>query len=544
MKKKTYLYNLLFPALLYATLTGVCVGTCIVLFKFCASHVIHTSGAVYELLRAHPEYLPAAVGILLACAFLCAAVYRFHPNLRGGGIPTSIGILRGLISFRWIYNLCGVFAMSQLTFFLGVPLGTEGPSVQIGTALGRGVTRIGSRTAGQKHAAWDRYLMTAGACAGFCTATDAPISGMMFAIEEAHQRISPMILLVSTISVTAAKVTSTLLSPLVGVNTYLFAPMHLIVLKPGELWLPILIAAAVGLFAVIFLKYYLLLRTLWLRCTERLHRMLPTGAQKIFSGVFPLFIVFLLTLFAGFGSETNLSSGHHLIEELMHGQLAWFLLFIFVIIRMTIMIFANCAGITGGMFLPIMALGAMISSIIGGFLITRTPLTSGYYPIVVVLGITACIASMMKMPLTAIVFSIEALSAHENIVPVLIVSVLSYFITEAFEVESINEIVLEHRLEDMRHGKEPVTVDTTVTVKADTFAVGKQVRDIFWPANLFVLSVRHDTEAKEKMDERGDKTLRVGDILHIRYETYDPRETERELYAIVGSQQTPEMTEN
>jgi hypothetical protein len=190
------------------------------------------------------------------------------------------------------------------------------------------------------------------------------------------------------------------------------------------------------------------------------------------------------------------------------------------------------------MFLPIMALGAMISSIIGGYLITHTSLTSGYYPVVVVLGITACIASMMEMPLTAIVFAIEALSAHENIVPVLIVSVLSYFLTEVIEVDSINEVVLEHRLEDMHRDKESVTVDTEVTVAPNTFAIGKHVRDIFWPANFFVLTVRHSDEHHAQMDERGDLTLREGDILHVRYESYDPEETARELYAIVGPQDT------
>ena len=540
MKKNTYINNLIYPELIYATLTGVCVGACIVIFKFCASHVITLSGEIYAQLRADPRLALAALGGMLGCAVLYASAYHFISNLRGGGIPTSIGILRGLIPFRWLYNVIGVFALSMMTFLLGVPLGTEGPSVQIGTALGRGVTRAGSRTAGSKHAAWDRYLMTAGACAGFCTATDAPISGMMFAIEEAHQRIAPMILLVSTISVTAAKVTSTLLSPLLGVPTYLFAPMRLIVLKPHELWLPALIAIAVGLFAVVFLKYYTLLHRLWQRASARLAAHTRGKAGKACCAVLPIFVVLVLTLIAGCFSGTLLSSGHHLIEELMHGHLAWYLLFAYAAVRMTVMIFANCAGITGGMFLPIMALGAMVSSFIGGFLITHTPLTSGYYPVVVVLGITACIASMMKMPLTAIVFAIEALSAHENIVPILLVSVLSYFITELFEVESINEIVLERRLEHMRAGKEPRTVDTTVTVTDRSFAVGKQVRDIFWPANLFVLSVQHPTDRKAEMDERGDKTLRPGVLLHVRYETYDPDETQKELYAIVGEQQSCE----
>ena len=72
--------------------------------------------------------------------------------------------------------------MSLLSFLMGVPLGNEGPSVQIGTAVGRGTTRIALR----KRFAWDRYSMTGGACAGFAVATGAPISGILFAVEEAH----------------------------------------------------------------------------------------------------------------------------------------------------------------------------------------------------------------------------------------------------------------------------------------------------------------------------------------------------------------------
>ena len=220
----------------------------------------------------------------------------------------------------------------------------------------------------------------------------------------------------------------------------------------------------------------------------------------------------------------------------MHGHLFWFSIIGLVATRMTIMILANSAGVTGGMFLPIMALGAMISSIIGGYLITHTPLTAGYYPVVVVLGITACIASMMKMPLTAITFAIEVLSAHKNIIPVLLVSVLSYLITELFGAESINEHVLEHRLEDTRRSVEPVLFDGCITVRENSFAVGKQIRDIFWPANLFVLSVQHSPDTSAEVDEHGGRTLHPGDILHIRYSTYDQQETIAALFAIVGPQ--------
>ncbi len=523
-RRKNYIYNLLFPALIYSFLTGALVGCVIVLFKFCASAVMKWSGTLYGLLRENPIYLLPTAALLCLFAFLYAVVYKRHGNLRGGGIPTSIGILRGLIPFQWIYNAVGVFCLSLLTFFIGVPLGTEGPSVQIGTALGRGATRLFAK----KHGAWDRYIMTGGACAGFCAATDAPISGMMFAIEEAHQRISPMIILVSTVSVTASKIACAALAPVFGVPTYLFAPMTLPLCELRSLWLPVLIAVAVGLYAVLFLKYYTFLRRLWTGYMTRL----PEYVRILF--------ILLLTLISGFISAETLSSGHHMIGELIEGHLVPHLLLAFIAVRATLMILAGSAGITGGMFLPIMALGAMISSVIGGLLITYTPLGAEYYSIIVVLGITACIAGMMKMPLTAVVFAIEALSAYENIIPVLLAAFVSYLITEIFEVESINDYVLERRLETLHEGRAPRVVDLYVTVQKDTFAVGKQVRDIFWPANTFVLSVQHRSERSAELDQRGEQTLRVGDRLHLCYSSFNEDDTRGELFAIVGKQEPSE----
>ncbi|MBQ8577061.1 MAG: chloride channel protein [Clostridia bacterium] len=522
--QKNYIYHLMFPALIYSFFTGTLVGVVIVLFKYLANLAGTWSGKLYDAMRANPKVTLGTAVFLCAAAGVYLFVYRRHGNLRGGGIPTSIGILRGLIPFNWVHNAVGVFFLSLLTFFIGVPLGTEGPSVQIGTALGRGMTRIFAK----KHAAWDRYIMTGGACAGFTAATDAPISGMMFAIEEAHQRISPMIILVSTVSVTASKIACAALSPLLGVSTRLFPQMTLPVFSLSGLWLPVLIAIAVGLFSVVFLKYYIVLRHFWKRHIIRL----PEYVR--------ILGVLLLTLGFGLLSDNFLSSGHHMIGELMEGHLVWYLLLAYIVVRSALMIFANSAGITGGMFLPIMALGAMISSVIGGLLITYTPLGREYYSIIVVLGITSCIAGMMKMPLTAVVFAIEALSAHENIIPVLLASFISYFITEIFGMESINDRVLGHRLADMRGDRAPTVMDLYVTVQKDTFAVGKQIRDIFWPANTFVLSVQHAADDNAEMDERGEKTLRAGDRLHVCYSTYNEEDTRCELFAIVGEQEYTE----
>ena len=156
--------------------------------------------------------------MFLIIAVLFSHIYKKQPRVRGGGIPSSIALLRGIVTFKWLRTLIGVFFMSMTSFLIGVPLGNEGPSVLMGTAIGKGSVSVIAK----KHPAWSRYAMTGGACAGFAVATGASVSGVLFAVEEAHQRISPMILLVGAVSVLFAQIVSYILCPLLGLSTMLF----------------------------------------------------------------------------------------------------------------------------------------------------------------------------------------------------------------------------------------------------------------------------------------------------------------------------------
>ena len=60
-----------------------------------------------------------------------------------------------------------------------------------------------------------------------------------------------------------------------------------------------------------------------------------------------------------------------------------------------------------------------------------------------VLGITATIAGMMKMPLTAIAFSVQALSSYNNVIFIIVAAFIAYFITKIFNVKSINDSSVE-----------------------------------------------------------------------------------------------------
>lgn len=519
----SYAINFIFPAMVFGAISGTATAIIVLLYKLCAVHIIGVSEKIYGFIGTYPFVAPVLVALMFGAAALYAFVYKKHPNLKGGGIPTSINMLRGTIRFKWIENVFGVFVMSLVSFFFGVPLGNEGPSVQMGTAIGKGSVSLFAK----KHRAWSRYAMTGGACAGFSVATGSPVSGIMFALEEAHQRISPTILTVSSVSVIFAKLTSEALAPFLGISTRLFPQLTLSTIGIKNVWIPLVIGISVGLFAVVFLKYYGFIS----------HLMKKTA--KTMPMYIRVFIILSLTLVAGAVSYSFISTGHELILQLLEVKYGIVMLLMLLAVRSTLTLCANTCGITGGIFLPILALGALLSSVIATVCTSVFSLSGELYGLMLVLGICACISSMMKMPLTAVIFSLEALSCHDNILSVIIVATVSYMITELFEAKSINDSVIEHRNHQVDKNEKRVK-EAFVTVMPSSFAVKKQIRDILWPRNLFVLSVKHASN-EAIVDEHGSSELHEGDVLHLRYSTTDEEYTRTEIISIVGDQKFEEI---
>lgn len=517
---KSYIINLIVPALVFGFITGTLTAFTVTFYKFLAHHIIDFSSLAYSYFRTHLYLVPILLGALFGVSVFLAFLFKKEPNLKGGGIPMSIGVLRGIVTFKWLRSLVGVFTLSLFSFLVGVPLGNEGPSVQMGTSIGRGTVYL---FAGGKHRAWDRYTMTGGACAGFSVATGAPISGILFAIEEAHQRISPTIMIVASSSVLFANIASRPLSRIFGVSADLFEGISLPHLEIWELWIPLVVGLLLGILGSIILKYYQVLRRFFVKTLKKVPKYV-----KIFS-------IFALTVLVGLVTLSGVSTGHDLILCLFENKLSIGILIFILLARTTLTIGANTNGISGGIFIPSLAIGAVVSAIIGKALLL-CGLDERFYPVILVLGIVATLSGFMKSPLTAIIFSIEALSCHENIISVIMVSLIAYFLTELFGAKSINDSAMEARVEEQNEGKEAVVKNITVKVMSGSFAHGKQVRDIFWPANMFVLSVEKAKTHSTEVDEHGGKELSVGDELHVQYSTFDEKATLYELEGIVGKQ--------
>ncbi len=517
---KNYFSNLIFPAFIFGALSGVLTAVVVVLFKFLANYAVHASQTVYTYLKGAPYFIPLALLILFGLAVLLSNVYKKHGNLRGGGIPTSVGVIRGMMSFNWLDSLIGVFILSLITFVCGIALGTEGPSVQLGTAVGGGCVLLFPK----RFKAWRRYSMTGGACAGFAVATGAPVSGILFALEEAHERISPMIFIVAVTSVLCSFITASILSPLFGVSVYLIPQIEHTVLQISEYYIPAIIGVCFGLYSVLFLRFYKFIR-----------RLINDKLKKVKERYF-IFFVLVLTLGLGLVSFSFVSTGHDLMLSLFEKNLPILMLALIIILRSLLTVGSNCSGLTGGVFLPILAIGTALSVLLAIALIKIFGIDESYYTLILALGISACIAGMMKMPLTAIVFAIEACSCYNNVLPVIICALLSFVVVEAFSTKCINECVLDDRLERLYQSERKMMFEVKVVVQQGAFAVGKQMRDILWPTNLHVLALSVPKANEKEGVAHGGRVIQEGDILRVKYATYHEEVTESELLSIVGEQ--------
>lgn len=502
------------PMLVFPAVVGIFTGILIFIFKVTSSFVMHKSADIYAFVRNNPIYLPLLILGVCAVGVISAVLLRFAKECRGGGIPTAVASIRGLIPMKWAQGIFALFTSALLTYIAGVPLGNEGPSVQMGAASGKGATGI----FGKRNRAWERYNMTGGACAGFAIATGAPLSGIVFAMEEAHRRFSPTIFMVASVSVISGTMTSELLSRAFSVDATFFDLAIDKILPIKYLWVAAIIGIASGVCANLLTKVYHYIR----KESKKRSVKIPF--------ILNIAIIFTVVGVLGFISEDFIGSGHSLIEKILEGHAVWYIILCAFVIRAIVMIYANNSGVSGGLFVPTLAFGAMISSLVADGLIALGLVDGQYYAIFIVVGMASFLSSSSRIPLTALTFAAEALCVANNILPAVVGVVVAYLVAELTGKLAFTDTVIEAKTHDYRAGKKPIVVDSHMRVHQNAFAIGMEIRDILWPPTCTVLSVHKNTPFKGHDAGR----IAEGDLIHLHYLTYDPDETYDLLTRILG----------
>ncbi|MBR6533265.1 MAG: chloride channel protein, partial [Clostridia bacterium] len=467
-----------------------------------------------SFVRVNPQYIPLLILGAIVLGFISSFILKRAKDCRGGGIPTAIVAIRGIVPLKWVQGIFALFASAMVTYLAGVPLGNEGPSVQMGTAVGKGTVELTSK----KKYALDRYGMTGGACAGFATALRAPLSGIMFALEEAHRSFSPAIFIVAAVSVLSASFTQECLSRIFGFDIAFFHFKIDEVLPLKSIWAAVLIGLFCGLVAILFTKFY---RFFWKVRHEKLSKIPFTLA---------VISVFCLTAVLGFINADFVGSGHSLIEKIFEMESVWYILIIALLIRALMMIFANNEGITGGLFVPTLVFGAIIANLISTVIIKLGLVDVKFYPLLIAIGMSSYLAAASRTPITAITFAAEALCGVSNILSVGGGVVMAYIVIELSEIPAYTETVIESKIHKAHKGIEPTIVNKKMVVQKGSFAVGKEIRDIMWPHSCIVFLVKKN----DPTIFNNFSILHEGDELNVNYKSYYPEETEKRLAHLLG----------
>ncbi|MDD3180888.1 MAG: H(+)/Cl(-) exchange transporter ClcA [Opitutaceae bacterium] len=360
-------------------------------------------------------------------------VRRFAPHAAGSGIPQVKSILLREAEPEWRRLLPVKFVGGVLAIGGGLSLGREGPTVQMGAATGHMISEWFRVKQGEGER---RALISAGAGAGLAAAFNAPLSGLVFVLEELHGNFTPVVFVAAFLASISSDVVARLLMGELPV-------FHLAgIVAPGVASLPwaALLGVAAGGFGVLFNRC--LLTTIDLR--ERLLRWPPLAVGAVVGAYVGL---------VGWTVPGLAGSGGALVQTALAGKLALSVLPLFVIARFSLTMVSYGAGAAGGIFAPLLVLGALGGLWFGSGVQTVVSTPQLTPAVFCVLGMGAMFTAIVRAPLTGIVLMLELTGVYDFMLPLLVSCLAAYGVAEALGNTPIYEALRERSLQKLAdHG--------------------------------------------------------------------------------------------
>jgi len=394
-------------ALVIGALTGLAVVAFILLTERMGMRLYPAGGAPWRRLL-FPVMGSLGIGYLL---------FRYFPNARGSGVPQTKAALfagGGRITLR---TVVGKFFCTSATLASGIPLGREGPSVQVGAGIGSVLgRRLGLRPEKVK------ALLPVGAAAAIAAAFNTPLAAVLFSLEEIvgdlHAPVIGAVVLASATSWVVLRL-------LLGNNPLFKVPQYQLV-HPLELAIYAVLGVAGGLVSVTFTKLLLGMRERFLRFPKW-----TLWFQPLAGGL----VVGLMGWFV----PQVLGVGYGYVGDVLNGRMALNLMILLVVLKLLAVTTSYASGNAGGIFGPALFIGAMLGGTVGTLahrLLPSYTATPGAYALV---GMGAVFAGIVRAPMTSVVMIFEMTQDYAVIVPLMISNLVSLFISSRLQRQPIYE---------------------------------------------------------------------------------------------------------
>lgn len=405
-------------------LVGAVAGLVVLFYRVILEYAGKGMNKVLEYARQEPLAAVLWFVALFIIACIVGKLVKYEPMISGSGIPQVEGEMMGKLNQVWQRVLPAKFLGGFLSLFAGLSLGREGPSIQIGAMTGKAVSQTLDRGKTE-----EKYLITCGASAGLAAAFHAPLAGVMFSLEEIHKNFSVSVLIsVMTASITADYISSQFMG---------FQPVFQFdvgtEMPPQYYWHIVILGVILGVMGAFYNKMTIWVQSLYLK-------------SKKLNETTRLFIPFFLAGVLGLVMPQILGSGHPLIDMAAEGNLMLTSLLILFVAKFLFSLICFGSGAPGGIFFPLLILGALIGAVFAMAGVEFFGLAPVYVNNFVLLGMTGFFTAIVRAPLTGIILLFEMSGSISQMLSLSIVSVTAYIVATLMRSEPIYDSLLKRIL--------------------------------------------------------------------------------------------------
>ena len=397
--------------LVLTLLIGALVGLMAVAFIVLTEHV----GS-----RLYPVGSPAWHRVLIPIGgslLMGYLLYKYFPDARGSGVPQTKAALYAREGRITAATAFGKFFCTSVTLASGIPLGREGPTVQVGG----GIASVLGRSLGLRPEKV-KALLPVAAAAAVAAAFNTPLAAVLFSLEEIVGDLHAPVLG----SVVLASATSwAILRLLLGNNPLFQVPQYQLV-NPWEFAIYAVLGILGGVVSAIFTKLLLAMRARFLKMPRK---TLPF--QPVVGGV--------LVGIMGWFVPQVLGVGYDHVGAALNGGMALKLMLLLLVLKLLSVCTSYASGNAGGIFGPSLFLGAMLGGAVGTVahnLFPNFAATPGAYALV---GMGTAFAGIVRAPMTSVVMIFEITRDYAVIVPLMISNLVSFFISSRLQKQPIYE---------------------------------------------------------------------------------------------------------
>lgn len=473
-------------------LVGLFAGIFGTAFRWCLQKAM----IMREFMFQHDKPILFHICILIGMWLVAMFVYWLTtkiPLIGGSGIPQSRGVIFGRFVFKspWT-QFIGKFIGSLSAIGMGLSLGREGPSVEIGTL---GATMISKRF--KATPTETRYLCSAGAGAGLAAAFTAPIASVIFLIEDTlgwvSLRVALPALLTCIISGFCAR-------EVFAENVYLTVPT---IAPDINVWGMLVILAGLAVLGTIFGKFF----NVSLFKLKALYKNLrvPVGI-KLFVVVGITYIAGMLIIDLTSGGETELIK-----QALSNDGNVWWL-FGMVVIKILFTAISYSTGLCGSLLLPLVVLGGLLGKAYALLLIQLGIIgaeSAGFFTII---GMSIMFISVVRAPISSMMLILEMTGQYTVFYPMIIAGTLTYLFGQYAGIKPVY-----HKLYDLminaNKGNYTEMIKAQFGVSQDSVLIGKSIVDIQLPAHSNIVAINRDELTSVALTP--STIIQLGDLITV-----------------------------